>query len=101
MKVIIKKVGKQPEVVDIENTLDAMQKIVGGYIEAVRVRSDCMMICNEEGKLMGLPYNFDLGNDKIVGDVIFTKPDGAEFTDLDDRNVEMILHFFDRTPYTT
>lgn len=101
MKVIIKKVGKAPEIVEIENTLEAMQKVVGGYIELVPVRTGCVMICNEEGRMTGLPYNFTLGTNHIVGDVFFTKPNGAEFTDLDERDVEMILHFFDRTPYTT
>ena len=101
MKVIVKKVGNVPEVVEIENTLEAMQEIVGGYIELVPIRTGCVMICNEEGKLEGLPYNFTLGNDHIVGNVFFTKPDGEDFTDLDDRDVEMIQHFFSRTPYTT
>ena len=69
MKAILKQVGKPPEVVEIENTLEAMQKVVGGYIESVHVRTDCVMICNEEGRLMGLPFNFSLGSDNIVGDV--------------------------------
>ena len=101
MKVIVKRVNQKPELTEIENTLEAMQRVVGGYIEVVHVRTGCVMICNEEGRMMGLPYNFNLGNTNIVGDVFFTKPDGAEFTDLDDRGIEMILHFFSRTPYTT
>ena len=101
MKVIIKKVGQQPEIVDIENTLESMQKIVGGYVELVHVRTGCVMLCNEEGGMQGLPYNFTLGNAGIVGDVLFTKPDGETFTDLNEHDVEMILHFFNRTPYTT
>lgn len=102
MKAIIKEVGKPPKVVEIENTLEEMQKIVGGYIEAVAIGKGCLMICDEEGKLKGKPYNFDLGNDIIVGDVFFTKGDGGEdFTDLNENDVEMILHFFSRTPYTT
>ena len=60
------------------------------------------MLCDEEGKLKGKPYNFDIGNDKIVGDVLFTKDGGTEdFTDLNEKDVETILHFFSRTPYTT
>ena len=101
MKVIIKKVGKTPEVVDIENTLEAMQKVVGGYIELVPVRTGCVMICNEEGRIHKLPYNFNLSNNNIVGDVLFTGQKGTDFTDLTESDVEMILHFFSRTPYTT
>lgn len=32
MKAIIKKVGEAPQVVNLENTLEAVQKAVGGYI---------------------------------------------------------------------
>lgn len=101
MKVIIKQVNKEPEIRDIENTLEAMQKIVGGYIELVPVRTGCVMLCNEEGRIQKLPYNFNLGNNNIVGDVIFTRQSDTEFTDLNETDVEMILHFFSRTPYTT
>lgn len=102
MKAIIKEVGKEPKVIDIENTLEALQKAVGGYIEALSVGGNVIMLCDEEGKLKGSKYNFDLGNDKIVGDVLFTKSDGGEeFTDLNENDVETILHFFSRTPYTT
>ena len=102
MKAIIKEVGKEPKVIDIDNTLEALQKAVGGYIEAVNVGGNVIMLCDEEGRLKGSKYNFDLGSEKIVGDVIFTKSDGKEdFTDLDENDVETILHFFSRTPYTT
>lgn len=101
MKVIIKRIDQKPEVTEIENTLEAMQNVVGGYIETIHVRSGCMMLCNEEGRLQNLPYNFTLGTNHIVGDVLFTRQNGTDFTDLDDRDIEMILHFFSRTPYTT
>ena len=35
MKVVRKEVGCNPQVVEIENTLEALQKEVGGYIETV------------------------------------------------------------------
>lgn len=39
MKVIIKRVNQKPEIIEIENTLEDMQKVVGGYIEVVYVHS--------------------------------------------------------------
>ena len=101
MKAIIKEVGKPPKVVDIENTLEEMQKIVGGNIEVIRVRSNILMLCDEEGKLKNKPYNFDLGNDLIVGNVLFVNSKGEDFTSLDEIGIEAIMHFFSRTPYTT
>ena len=101
MKAIIKEVGKEPKVIDIENTLEALQKAVGGYLEAVNVGNNVIMLCDEEGKLKGSPYNFDLGSDKIVGNVLFTTSYKEDFADLDDKQIETVMHFFSRTPYTT
>ena len=101
MRVVIKKVGEPAKVVEIENTLSALQEIVGGYIEVVGVGGEVLMICNEEGKLNGAKYNFDLGNDFIVGDVLFVQSKGEDFTDLDDNNIEAVMKFFGKTPYTT
>lgn len=44
--------GKSPETVTMPNTLDAMQKMVGGYIEVLPL-SDVCLVCNEDGKLLG------------------------------------------------
>mgnify|MGYP004688459185 CR=1 FL=1 len=103
MKAIIKEVVKEPKVIDVENTLEALQKAVGGYLEAVRVGNGVIMLCDEEGRMKGSPYNFDLGSEKIVGNVIFTNNDDSkeDFADLDDKQIETVLHFFSRTPYTT
>lgn len=57
MKAIIKEPGKKPRITEIENNLTALQEAVGGYIETVTLAKDCCIICNEEGRLQGLPYN--------------------------------------------
>ena len=60
-------------------TLKEMQEIVGGYIEFIYLRKDnLVMVVNEEGKIMGLPFNAKATqlvkecniNDIIVGDVL-------------------------------
>lgn len=56
MKVYVKKAGKKAELKEIENDLKTLQKIVGGYIETVTL-GDAVVICNEEGRLHGLPTN--------------------------------------------
>ena len=58
--------GKAPEAVAIPNTRKAMQQMVGGYIEVIPLDDVCL-VCNEEGKLMGLPGNRQLGDDIIAG----------------------------------
>lgn len=94
MRVVIKKVGEPAKVAEIENTLEALQGIVEGYIEVVAVGGEVLMICNEEGKLNGLEYNFKLGNDFIVGNVLFVQAKDEDFTDLSDSNVKSIMNFF-------
>ena len=56
MQAIRKKPGCEPELIDIDNTLAALQQEVGGYIETVSI-ADVVIVCKEEGRLCGLPYN--------------------------------------------
>lgn len=74
----------------IENTIQNLQKIVGGYIE-VQGRplflSGAAIICNEEGKIRQMPINIVIGSngvvwDAICGDLIVVGIDGEEFTDV-------------------
>ena len=46
MKAIRKKPGCAPEIIEVENTLEALQQEVGGYIETVSI-ADVVIICNE------------------------------------------------------
>lgn len=58
MRILKMKPEQKPERVDIPDTLEAMQKVVGGYIQAVYpFEEPVALICNEEGKLNGLPLN--------------------------------------------
>lgn len=58
MKIILCETGKAPAVTEIENTLEAMQRTVGGYIETVHLwRDNVVLVCDEEGILKGLPVN--------------------------------------------
>ena len=76
MKAIRKKPGAQPELIDIDNTLKALQAEVDGYIETVTIASDAVVIGNEEGVLRGLPYNC-----RFVG-VDFVGRNKDEFCDV-------------------
>ena len=50
--------GEEPVMEEIEDTLEAMQRLVGGYIEVVKPwGNDIALICNEEGKLQNLTPN--------------------------------------------
>ena len=58
MRVVIVEPGKKAYVKEIEPGLESMQQIVGGYIQMVYPFSEPIaLICNDEGKLFGLPLN--------------------------------------------
>ena len=58
IKVLLVEPNSYPRVIEIEDTLEAKQRIVGGYIEMiVPYEDDVAIICNEEGKINGLPLN--------------------------------------------
>ena len=60
------------------NIMEAMQQMVGGYIEVIPLEDVCL-VCNEEGKLMGLPGSRRLGDDIIAGTFFLAgnTPDGG------------------------
>ncbi len=48
----------EPRLVTIEHTLENLQKLVGGDIQAVYPWEDCVgLVCSDEGKLLGYPAN--------------------------------------------
>lgn len=71
----------------VSNTLENFQRNVGGYIEAVTLgkvlgKGDLVIICNEEGRLRGLPYNCCICGIDFVGDIVAVGADGDEFCDV-------------------
>ena len=72
MKAIRKKPGCTPEIIEVENTLKALQQ---GYIEAA-------LICNEEGRILGLPDNGRVCGVDVVGTVLIVGTKGEEFCDV-------------------
>lgn len=90
IRILVKEPGKEAELREIPNTLEDLQCIVGGYIETVTFAEDCTLIVNEEGKLQGLPVNFRIFGDVIVGTALFVGVDGVEFCSLTDKQVETV-----------
>ena len=78
-------------VIEIDNTLAAFQKAVGGYIETVTVTEGLVFIVNEEGLLLELPFNRHLGG--IVGDALLVGVEGDEFRSLTDRELNVARRF--------
>lgn len=73
IKALMVEPNKPPCVVDLNTDLDSLQKAVSigapdqGLIEFVYLGDNVSILCNEEGKLIGLEPNRRLGNDILCG----------------------------------
>ena len=104
MKAIIVEPDERPRVADIQSGLRSLRAIVcknGGHIEVVYPFEDNVgIICNEEGKIRGLPLNRALRNengdayDVICGNFIIAGLDDEDFTSLTDEQVEKYTKMF-------
>lgn len=93
MKAVRKKPGEAPEIVEVDNTLEALQAQVGGYIQAVPFATDCALICNEEGKLIPLEANLAFCGDVLFGTVLVVGVRGEEFCSLDQTVAETLVNW--------
>ena len=59
MKVLVVEPLKVPYEKEIDGSLASMQAVVGGRIQLIYPFEDpeLALICNDEGKILGLPYN--------------------------------------------
>ena len=78
IRVLVVEPMKEPKVEYIENTLNDMQRVVGGLIEEIDLDNNTVLVCNEEGKLMNLQANRRVGRDVIAGTFFIAGDDGSE-----------------------
>lgn len=94
--------GQAPVVKEIQNDLTSLQAEVGGLIECISFPNGCVAVCNEEGKLNGMPPNRWLGADIICGPffVCDTTCDG-EFASLSKSKIAEYSQLFADIPEFT
>ena len=93
--------GKHPKVTTLKVDLESLQKAVSigadyqGLIEFVSLgNNDCIM-CNEEGKLIGLDGNRRLGNDILVGVFyIMSENEDGELVSLSEKKIKRYTELF-------
>jgi len=97
MRVLVVEPERRPEVKEINDSLEAMQSIVGGLIQPIYPFEDSVaLVCNDEGKLMDLPANRGLrGKDGQIYDIVFgtfflcgAPADCDHFTSLTSEQIE-------------
>ena len=101
MKVLIVEPMKPCYVREISG-LNDMQEIVGGHIEAIYpFKEQVAIIANEEGKILGLPFNRPLSDERgvpydIVCGTFFLAGLGAEdFVSLTDEQLQRYKSLYD------
>ena len=92
---------KHPCVVELECDLDSLQKAVSigapeqGLIEFVYLEDNVSILCNEQGKLVGLTPNRWLGKDILCGVFyIVAENDEGELMSLTDEQQERYSKMF-------
>ena len=91
----IRAIVKRPDeeighVTNISPTLQNLQNIVGGRIETVAIAPGVVVICNEEWRILELPYNCEVRGRDLMGEftvdfggeIIVLGTEDEEFTDL-------------------
>lgn len=104
MRIIMVAPEKKPEIIEISDTLESMQELVGGLIQALYPFDEAVaLIANDEGKVMGLPLNRalkDRGTGKaydIIAGTFFlcgTSPDSGHFTSLTEEQLQRYTRLF-------
>lgn len=92
LKIVYKEVGKNPIVIEIEDTLEAKQKLVDGLIEVLPYKDNLLLVCNEEGKITNLKPNIQLDYDYIAGNCFIVGDDfeNAGFKSVKEDQIEDI-----------
>ena len=108
IRVLMVEPHKHPVVTTLENSLDTLQKAVSigaeeqGLIEIVAIDDGVCILCNEEGKLIGLEGNRRVGQDIIAGVFYVVGEDGyGNLTSLDEQELLAYQrHFWNIEEYT-
>ena len=103
IQVLLVKALEEPQVVEILDELKEMQSLVGGYIQEIMPFEDeVALICNDDGKMIGLPLNRSVRNsegeimDIIAGDFFLcSAPVASEkFESLSTEQIEKYKEMF-------
>ncbi len=82
MKVIRKQPRQMPEVIEVENEMDAFRAEVGGIMKRIRITSDMAIIYDVDGRIKGKKRNNLLPAGDFFGTVLIVGTDENDFCDV-------------------
>ncbi len=92
IKVLVLSPDKEPEVREIENELETVQGIVGGYVEArywsTATTGLVVILCDEDGKLKEKPICMAIGPHLFVGTIVLASQKGYELASLTQEQIK-------------
>ena len=95
IKVVMVEPNKHPIVTTIKTKLENLQEAVGGLIEIIDIEPNICILCNEEGKLIGLEGNRKLGDDILVGTFyVCGSNDEGDLVSLTNSQIDKYIKFF-------
>lgn len=92
LRVMVVEPDKEPYEKMLKHSLEAMQEVVGGYIETTRdsLLPGMILVVNEEGKIKGLPMNRSTHCDIICGTFFVCANGRDDFRSLSDEQIEEV-----------
>lgn len=100
IKVIYKEVGKEARIIQIENSLEEKQKLVGGLFNVISY-NDVLIICNEEAKRSNMKPNIIFDYDYIAGNCLVVGDDyeRGDFKSLTNEQIKYVSNDFKKRSY--
>ena len=95
MKVLKYEPGKEPALVNVTNTVNGIQKAIGGFFEIYRMSDDVALLCDGEGRIKRLPFTASvvipsLGLTSFCGPMLIVGLYKGNFTSLPEEQVNHI-----------
>ena len=88
LRILMVESHKAPYEASVPHELTAMQQTVGGLIEVVRNGDGTLLVCNEEGKLLGMEGNRRIPGDVLAGPFFVVGDAGETFRSLTEEELE-------------
>lgn len=88
LRILMVEPRKAPYEASVPHELTAMQQTVGGLIEVVRNGDGTLLVCNEEGKLLGMEGNRRIPGDVLAGPFFVVGDAGETFRSLTEEELE-------------
>jgi hypothetical protein len=103
MRILMVEPGKEPFVTEVSNDLESLQKAVDGLIEVMYLEENVLIVCNEEGKCMGLDGNRRVDNGDIIAGafLICGSNNEGEMLSLTDEKIEKYTERFKEPEFYT